>query len=50
MGIEDRGTSLERGRDSILERHFEGAKAKSCFSKEDDLNGLLDPVCKEDNK
>jgi hypothetical protein len=48
MGIEDRGTSLERGRDSILERHVGGAK--SCFSKEDDRNSLLDPVWKEDNK
>lgn len=48
MGIEDRGTSLERGRDSILERH--GGGIKPYFNEEDDLDSELDPIWSEDNK
>jgi hypothetical protein len=48
VGIEDGGASLERGRDSILERHVEDVK--SYFNKEDNLDSLLDRVWSEDNE
>jgi hypothetical protein len=48
VGVEDRGTSLERRRDSVLQRHIEGVK--SCFSEEDNLDRQPDPVWSGDNK